>query len=63
MKINAFFNSMGVFLASRMIDIFFLLGLGVLVYAFFRWSIDIGFFTLGISLIVVSIIMLRERGE
>lgn len=59
-SINDFFKAIGVFLMMNIIGILFLFGLGVLIYAFFRMSINTGFFALGTGLVIVSLILARE---
>jgi len=61
-KINDFIKSIGLFLLANLTGIIFLGGLGILVYTFFRISINTGFFASGSCLVIVSLILAKERG-
>lgn len=61
-KINDFIKSMSLFLLANITGILFLCGLGMVVYTFFRISTNTGFFALGTCLVIVSLILAKERG-
>lgn len=61
-KINDLFKLIGLFLLENLTGILFLGGLGVVIYTFFRMSTNAGFFALGVGLVLVSLILARERG-
>lgn len=61
-RVNDFIKQIGLFLLVNLTGIAFLGGLGVVIYAFFRLSTNTGFFALGACLVIVSLILARERG-
>lgn len=61
-KVNEAIKQIGLFLLANLTAILFLGGLGMVVYTFFRISTNTGFFALGTCLIIVSLILARERG-
>lgn len=60
-KINDFIKMIGLFLLANITGLLFLSGLGVIIYTFFRISINIGFFSLGAGLILVALIIISEK--
>lgn len=66
MNINKFtdaFKQMGLFLVSNLTAIFFISGLGVIVYGFFRIGTTTGIFALGVVITIVSLILAWEGGD
>jgi|GEM_PF-5461829 len=61
-KVNDFIKQIGLFLLANLTGIIFLGGLGVVVYTFFRLSTNTGFFSLGACLVIISLILAKERG-
>ena len=65
MNINKFtdaFKQMCLFLMSNLVAILFLIGLGVIVYGFFRIGTTTGIFALGAIITLVSLVLAREGG-
>lgn len=52
----------GLFLMHNLTAILFLLGLVSIVYSVFLWSNILGFSSIGVSLIIVSLILNSEQG-
>lgn len=59
-KINGLIQAIGSFFMSNFIGLILLIGLGVIVYGFYRIGHTTGVFALGASLIVVSLIFVQE---
>lgn len=53
---------MCLFLMSNLVAILFLIGLGVIVYGFFRIGTTTGIFALGAIITLVSLVLAREGG-
>lgn len=59
-KITGLIKAIGSFFMSNFIGLILLIGLGVIVYGFYRIGPTTGVFALGASLIVVSLIFAQE---
>lgn len=61
-KVNETIKRIGLFLLANLTAILFLGGLGVIVYGFFRIGNITGVFALGVAIVLVSLILAKERG-
>lgn len=61
-KINSFIKLCIGLILSNIAAIVLLSGLGVVVYTFFRMSLNAGYFSLGAVLIIISLLLAQERG-
>lgn len=59
-KLSELIQSTGSFFMSNFIGIILLVGLGIVVYGFYRIGITTGTFALGTSLVLISLIFARE---
>jgi len=61
-KVNDFIKAIGLFLLANLTGILFLTGIIVVVYGFFQISTMTGTFSLGVAIILISLILAKERG-
>ncbi|MCR1834980.1 hypothetical protein NSA56_11295 [Oceanobacillus caeni] len=61
-KVNDFIKAIGLFLLANLTGILFLTGITVVVYGFYQISTMVGTFSLGVAIILVSLILAKERG-
>ncbi|WP_040981072.1 hypothetical protein [Oceanobacillus jeddahense] len=59
-KINGLIQVIGSFFMSNFIGFILLIGIGMIVYGFYRIGTTTGIFALGSALIIVSLIFARE---
>lgn len=60
-KIPDGLKAIGLFLLHNLTAILFLVGLTLIVYAVFMWSITFGFVAAGFALIIISLILNNEH--
>lgn len=56
-------NTIGYFLLSNITALFFLIGLGFIIYAVFLFNFTLGFIAIGLSLILISLILVKESQQ
>ncbi|MCC2248850.1 hypothetical protein JUJ52_02605 [Virgibacillus sp. AGTR] len=61
-KVIGVLTAVGLFLMANLIAILFLIGNGIIVYGFYRINVTTGTFALGASILLISLVLAKERG-
>ncbi|GIP61949.1 hypothetical protein J32TS6_05040 [Virgibacillus pantothenticus] len=61
-KLNETIKQIGLFLWLNLTGLLFLIGLGTIVYGFYRINLTAGVFALGTVTILIALILAKERG-
>jgi hypothetical protein len=61
-KVTDALKAVGLFLWLNITGLLFLLGIGVIVYGFYRINLTAGVFALGTAKILIALILAKERG-
>lgn len=61
-KVTDGLKAVGLFLWLNLTGLLFLIGLGTIVYGFYRINLTAGVFALGTATILIALILAKERG-